>query len=382
MKKIYWRPSGVSRSMLLMLALFSLGGITVVEVFKTTIEQKMYKEKLKAARRMKQAIEYLADKREKLSGQIDRDSDPAQSGLIGTLMTNITSTSGHLGAKQTSVNPNWAAVMIEHFRSADLKSGDAIAIGFSGSFPALNLATIIAAESYGLKPLVTTGVTSSMWGANLPEFTWLDIERHLLEAHFIKTKSLAASLGGQGDRGRGLSKKGIQLVKSAIMRNGVDRIEAQSTEESMDQRMDIYRKEAGEAEIKAYVNVGGNTVSVGSSLGKKLYKEGLNLRPSAAALSVDSMMSRFAREGLPVIHMIRVKKLAEKYGLPIEPKKLSMPGEGRIFVKEEYNLSLAIVVLITLCSLLYIFMKSDLGFRIFYSTEIKDESALPPSQMV
>ena len=221
-----------------------------------------------------------------------------------------------------------------------------------------------------------------MWGANLPEFTWLDIERHLLEAHFIKTKSLAASLGGQGDRGRGLSKKGIQLVKSAIMRNGVDRIEAHSTEESMDQRMDIYRKAAGETEIKAYVNVGGNTVSVGSSLGKKLYKEGLNLRPSAAALSVDSMMSRFAREGLPVIHMIRVKKLAEKYGLPIEPKKLSMPGEGRIFVKEEYNLSLAIVVLITLCSLLYIFMKSDLGFRIFYSTEIKDESALPPSQMV
>ena len=136
MKKIYWRPSGVSRSMLLMLALFSLGGITVVEVFKTTIEQKMYKEKLKAARRMKQAIKYLADKREKLSGQIDRDSDPAQSGLIGTLMTNITSTSGHLGAKQTSVNPNWAAVMIEHFRSADLKAGDAIAIGFSGSFPA------------------------------------------------------------------------------------------------------------------------------------------------------------------------------------------------------------------------------------------------------
>lgn len=382
MKKIYWRPSGVSRSMLLMLALFSLGGMTIVEVFKTTIEQKMYKEKLKAARRMKQAIKHLAEKREKIIGTIDQDSDPARSGLIGTLMTNITSTSGHLGAKQTSINPNWAAVMVEHFRRAKLQAGDTIAVGFSGSFPALNLATIIAAESYGLKPLVTTGVTSSMWGANLPEFTWLDMERHLLEARLINTKSLAASLGGQGDRGRGLSKKGLQLVKSAIMRNGIQRIEAQSPQDSMDQRMEIYRNAAGDADIKAYVNVGGNTVSVGSILGKKLYKEGLNLRPSATALSVDSMMSRFAREGIPVIHMIRVKKLAEKYGLPLEPKQLSKPGEGRIFVKEEYNLPLTLAVLVALCSLLYIFMKSDLGFRIFYSAEIKDESAQPPSQMV
>ena len=146
--------------------------------------------------------------------------------------------------------------------------------------------------------------------------------------------------------------------------------------------MDIYLKAAGESEIKAYVNVGGNTVSVGSSLGKKLYKEGLNLRPSATALRVDSMMSRFAREGLPVIHMIRVKNLAEKYGLPIEPKQLSKPGEGRIFIKEEYNIPLAISVLLSLCALLYIFIKSDLGFRIFYGAEMKDKSAQPPSQMV
>lgn len=382
MKKIYWRPSGVSRNMLLMLALFSVTGISAVEIFKTTIEQKLYKEKLRAAKQMKAAIKLLAEKREQVSGSIDTEIDPTRSGLIGTLMSEITSTSGHLGAKQTSVNPNWAAVMVEHFRRAKLNAGDTIAIGFSGSFPALNLATIIAAESYGLKPIVTTGVTSSMWGANLPEFTWLDMERHLIEARIIKTKSMAASLGGQGDRGRGLSKRGLQLVKSAILRNAVQRIEATTPQESMDQRMEIYRTAAGDADIKAYVNVGGNTVSVGSLLGKKLYKEGLNLRPSASALSVDSMMSRFAREGIPVIHMIRVKQLAEKYGLPNEPNELPKVGQGRIFVKAEYNLILTILVLISICSLLYIFMKSDLGFRIFYSAESKDNSAQPPSPMV
>lgn len=382
MKKIYWRPSGVSRSMLVILALFAVGGITAVEVFKTTIEQRMYKEKIKAAKQMKVAIKYLSKKREAISGTIDKESDPAKSGLIGVMMTDITSTTGHLGSKQTTINPNWAAVMIENFRRAKLKRGDTIAIGFSGSFPALNLATIIAAETYGLKPLVTTGVTSSMWGANLPEFTWLDIERYLIEARIISTKSLAASFGGQEDRARGRSKKGIQLIKTAIMRNEVPLIEANTIQASMEQRMEIYREASEGAEIKAYVNVGGNTVSVGSLIGKKLYKEGLNLRPSASALSVDSMMSLFAREGAPVIHMIQVNRLAKRYGLELEPKVLPKVGEGSIFVREEYNLYLTVIVLCVLLGLLYIFMKSDLGFRIFHASEKIDEAPSPPSPMV
>ena len=37
--KIYWRPAGVSRSMLLMLALFSLGGITVVKYLRLQLSE-------------------------------------------------------------------------------------------------------------------------------------------------------------------------------------------------------------------------------------------------------------------------------------------------------------------------------------------------------
>lgn len=382
MKKIYWRPSGVSRSILLILALFSVGGVASVEVFKSTFQQRMYKEKIRAARQMGKAIQHLAKERIKISGPLDLDSDPAQSGVIGILMSDITSTSGHLESKQTTINPNWAAVMIEYFRRAKLKAGDQVAVGFSGSFPALNLATVIAAETYGLKLLVTTGVTASQWGANVPEFTWLDIERILIEARIIKTKTLAASLGGQGDRAHGLSSKGIQLIKRAMLRNNVPFIEAKTPEESMNSRMKIYEEAAGEEEIKAYVNVGGNTVSVGSIIGKKLYREGINLKPSANALSVDCVMSRFARNGLPVIHMIRINKLAERYGLPLSPKFLPRVGEGKIFVKEEYNLYLVVAVLSLILIALYIFMKSDLGFRIMYTAEESKSAAQPPSPMV
>ena len=42
----------------------------------------------------------------------------------------------------------------------------------------------------------------------------------------------------------------------------------------MNQRMEIYRQ-AGREEIKVYVNVGGNTVSVGSSREKDYIKRAL-----------------------------------------------------------------------------------------------------------
>jgi len=381
MKKVYWRPSGVSRSMMMMMAGFAVIGLLSVELFKTNITQKMYKEKLRAAKQMESAINILSQKRAEVTGHIDLESDPARSGLIGQLMSDITSTSGHLQAKQTSINPNWAAVMVELFRRAKLKKGDTVALGLSGSFPALNLATFMAAESMGLKVISIVGVSASMWGANVPEFTWLDMEGILAERQLISRRTVAASLGGVGDRARGISAKGRGLLKAAIDRHRIHLITSKTPELGLAERMEIYKREAGEEPIKAYVNVGGNTLSVGSMVGKKLYRSGLNMNPSADALSIDCVMTRFARENIPVIHMIRVHGLADRFGLPLSPLELPKVGEGKIFTKAEYNINLVLGVLISLLGLLYIFMKSDIGYRILYSGEVK-EGAKPPTPMV
>lgn len=381
MKKIYWRPSGVSRSMMMMMAGFAIIAMLSVELFKTNITQKMYKEKLRAAKQMESAINLLSQKRAEIAGHIDLEADPARSGLIGQLMSDITSTSGHLAAKQTSINPNWAAVMVELFRRAKLQKGDTIALGLSGSFPALNLATFMAAEAMELKVISIVGVSASMWGANVPDFTWLDMEGILAERKLINRRSIAASLGGVGDRARGISAKGRELLKGAIDRHRLHLINSKTPDLGLAERMEIYKREAGEEAIKAYVNVGGNTLSVGSMVGKKLYHSGLNMNPSADALSIDCVMTRFARENIPVIHMIRVHGLAERFGLPLSPLELPKVGEGKIFTKAEYNLNLVLGVLIALLGLLYVFMKSDIGYRILYSGEVK-EGAKPPTPMV
>jgi poly-gamma-glutamate system protein len=50
--------------------------------------------------------------------------DNYHSGMIGDRYTVITTTLGNLQSKKTSVNPNFAAVIIDMFKEAGIKPGD------------------------------------------------------------------------------------------------------------------------------------------------------------------------------------------------------------------------------------------------------------------
>jgi poly-gamma-glutamate system protein len=355
---------------LFVIAILSIASMLLVELIKVNQKQAFYTEKLQAAHAMKQGMEVIKDHRMKNIGPIDPAVDPTNSGLIGVPQSPITSTFGYLPGKQHTINPNWAAVMVELLRQAGAKEGEVIAVGLSGSFPALNLATLVAAEVLKLRPIIITSLAASTWGANIPRYTWLDMEAVLNQEGVISYRSVAASYGGQEDRALGRSKKGRQLLREAIERNGLTPLEFEDTKESIDERMDIYRRFAGEAPIVAYVNVGGGTVSVGTAVGKRLFNPGLNRRPPPGSLSVDGVLSRFAREGVPVIHMVYINKLLEKYGLPPSPSVMPKIGEGEIFIKRTYNLYLTAGNLLFLLLVLYAFLKRDIGYRIFGSRRI------------
>jgi len=82
---------------------------------------------------------------------------------------------GNLEAKRTSTNPAFAALLVKYFKEANLKKGDVIAIGASGSFPTLIVAVLSAARVLELEPLIIYSVGSSEYGANLPEFTFVEM---------------------------------------------------------------------------------------------------------------------------------------------------------------------------------------------------------------
>ncbi|MGD8395560.1 MAG: poly-gamma-glutamate system protein, partial [Candidatus Eiseniibacteriota bacterium] len=255
-------------------------------------------------------------------------------------------------AKLTSVNPNFAALFIDYFHRIGLDPGDPIAIAMTGSFPALNISAIAAAEEMGLLPLVITSVGASMWGANDPNFTWLDIESLLVERGLLHTRSLAASLGGSNDRGRGLSPRGRQLLRDAIERNGIDVIDEPTVDESIARRIEIFDREAEPRGIRAYINIGGSSASIGTSLNGNLIAAGLNRTLPNLNWTQRGVLHHYARRRVPIIHMLRIRTIAARHGFAVTPEVVPAIGEGEIFHREAYDLRIvvpAFVIYTLLC---------------------------------
>ena len=168
MKKLYWRPQRVSRAALLIISLVSVAGIAATEAFLAKNRQPYYREKIAAARLAARAMDVIKTERILRDLPVDSESDPAASGLIGELMSPVTSHTGYLQAKQTSVNPNFAAVIVHELKKAGVNEGDVVAVGLTGSFPALNIAVCAALETLKVKPIAVASVAASQWGANFP----------------------------------------------------------------------------------------------------------------------------------------------------------------------------------------------------------------------
>lgn len=381
MKKLLWRPSKVSWQIHVVIAICAVIGLIFVEVLKTNVKQPYYKDKIRAAQFMKSGMDILKKYRVKHFGPIDKKIDPAQSGLIGILSSPITSKEGDFDAKLTTINPNWAAVMVHLLKRANVKSGNTVAVSFSGSFPVINIAVLSAAKAMNLNAIIISSVSASTWGANIPEFTWLDMERELNTKGLFFHRTKAASLGGVKDSGIGMTKAGKVLIKEIIRRHGISLLDFDNIKDDIESRMEIYRNSAGENPIAAYINVGGGITAFGSLIGKRMYRAGLNQRPPYNAIQIDSVMSRFARERVPIIYMTQIKKLAKKYGLPVTPTKMPKVGVGKIYSQPEYNRVLVLLTLIILLVLLYLFIRMGFGYRIF-ATAKRETKYTPPEPMV
>ena len=374
MKKIFWKTARISWQIHLVISLIAIVGLASVEIFKVKVKHPMYKQKIQAAQLMKQGMSVIREYKVKHIMPINRAIDPANSGMIGIKGSSITTTRGDYISKRTSIDPNWAAVLIDMFYKARIKRGSTVAVAFSGSFPALNLAVLSAAKILDFNLIIISSAAGSTWGANIPKFPWLKMEQVLNDKQLFSYKTVAASIGGVADKGLDLRIKGLHALRKIINDRKIPLLEADSNKENLSKRMEIYLTHAGDRSIKAFVNVGGGTISVGGSKGKRLFKPGLNIRPKRKALAIDSLLSRFARNQISVIHLSDIKVVAANYDIALAPMRMPMIGEGKLYSYLEYNKYLAGVVLAILISVLYLFIKSDKGSRIFSMTRKKDSS--------
>jgi poly-gamma-glutamate system protein len=329
-----------SKTVLSVLSLLALMAFLAVEYGKVDVKLKHYEQKIEAAKLVKEATDYLKEIRMSKGVFVDVINDPNETALIGQDITPITTDRGYIEAKLTATNPNFAAVIIDMLKEAELEKNDVVAVAFTGSFPGLNIAVHSALQTLKLRPIIITSVGASNWGANDPYYTWLDMERALYSRGIIKNKSVAASIGGGLDRGRGLSPEGRQLIIDAIDRNKVDFINEEHLESSIQKRIELYNQYKKKDRIKAFINVGGGISSIGSVENSQFIPSGLSKILPMKNYPVKGLLVYMAEKNIPVIHLLNVNQLAQQYGLPLNPSPLPKPGEGEIFIQKRYSVLL------------------------------------------
>ena len=337
--QIYNLNSG-SKTVLSVLSLLALMAFLSVEYGKEDVKLKYYDQKIEASKLAKEAADYLKEFRMRKSVFVDVVNDPNETALIGQDITPITTDRGYIEAKLTSTNPNFAAVVVDMLKELELEKNDVVAVAFTGSFPGINIAVHSALQTLKLRPIIITSVGASNWGANDPYYTWLDMENSLYKAGIFKNRSVAASIGGGLDRGRGLSPEGRQLIIDAIDRNKVEFINEEHLESSIQKRIGIYNSERKKDKIKAFINVGGGISSIGSTENVQFIPTGLSKILPMKNYPVRGLLIYMAEKNIPIIHLLNVNQLAQQYGLPLNPTPLPRPGEGDIFIQKRYSVLL------------------------------------------
>ena len=372
MKDMYWHRKFLSRYIIAFLSLFMLVSLYLVEA-NMVVENKDYNQKIKAAEIAN--IAFGITQKDFLSkGYVcSTQGDVSCTGLIGESMTEITTDSGDLYAKRSSVNPNIAALFTEWLIGLGLKEGDVVAVQETGSYPALDISMLSAIKALKLKPLIIFSAGASQFGANRPNFTWPDIYGNLVKNKIFDYEIISGSIGGSRDNGYGLTPKAILKLNDALKRNNIDIINVpydNATVTSVSKRMELYKQASKGEPIKAYINVGGNMASIGlkqvdkeevdepkdNESVKKDSNEYVKLQSFPSGVTkklpseykhVVSVSVEFLKQDIPVVNIRDINSsIIGKYGLAYNPSTITPVGQGKVFAQKKYNTTLALLLLI------------------------------------
>lgn len=252
------------------------------------------------------------------------ESDPWGCGLIGVEWSGITTTLGDLSSKRTACNPAWAIQFSRWFSDLGLKPGDPVAIYSSASFPGLLLNTLVAAEMMELKPLLIVSLGASTWGANHPDIPWPVLATELRRGGFIHHRAEYYTLGAGDETGQGLAPEGVALLRNAADDAGVELLSASNLEKMTALKTKLLKRQ----QTRLLVSIGGSHANLGDAHEVLRLPAG-QVPATEAALAGNGVIGEAMRNGIPVIHMLNLKSISSKTGIPYDaPPRKSTPGPG------------------------------------------------------
>lgn len=305
----------------------------LVHVLPNKSDSYLILEMKEASNLMARALGALSECRIEETGGDERDFKriTPRDAVLGREMSPITTSLGSLPSKKTSADPNFAGLAVFLLHKAGVRSHDTIAIGASGSFPALLIAALAAARTMEVQPLWICSLGASQWGANDPDFHWLHMWSCLKEKDIFSVDPVAVSLGGEGDIGRGMEAEGKDLLLDAAKKSGLPFIYEPELKDNVALRMQLYEQASEGKDIQVFVNIGGGIANIGTD------PEILNLRPGIVIPAYipppekRGVLFEMADRGVKIIHLLYMKGLSSRYGIAWNPEVIPRPGESEIY---------------------------------------------------
>jgi len=288
---------------------------------------------------------------------VDRVQDPNETCLIGPEWSELMTSLGQVEAKRTTTAPDMAGLLVRLLSEAGVQRGDTVAIGASGSFPGFLVATLAAVKALEASPVTILSLGASSYGATRPDFNLLDLYQVLENAGLAPGPPAAVSLGGAGDTGEDFDPEFREELLEKVLRRRhqpdprsstgsgeaaagdtlrperVPLIRDPDLAENVRTRMEFYGVPA------VFVNLGGAEVNLGTHPMILQVPPGLvpsggsglpGLDPGAVQPEQRGVVLEMMIRGIPVIHLLHVRGLSLRYGLPWDPVPLPPPGSTRL----------------------------------------------------
>lgn len=318
-------------------------------------EDNPYKDlQVEAATIMRDAEAYMKEEILERGIAIEAE-DLNQTGLLGPEFTQLTTTPGNIDAKRTSLSPDFAALLVRYYVQAGLEEGDVIAIGSSGSFPGLLVASLAAGQAMGLEMRVIASLGASMHGATRPEYNIFDFINAMDEGGFADFDLVGVSAGGPNDQGGGLM-DGIlwfdtaQLSLDLCAETGAHLIYHDSLEDSIQERLELYGDD-----VDLFVSIGGASPNCGTSSYTLNFPNGLVTNPPTIPTTPERGLNyEYAARGVPVVNLLNVRGLANDNGMTYDPVPFDEIGESGVYKETEYNIWIVVVTLAAAFAILII----------------------------
>lgn len=317
----------------------------------------------RAASRMDSALTVVAGHCALQGISIEGTADPNGTCLVGPDFSPLFTSLGQLEAKRTTTNPDMAGLLAHLLSEAGVGEGDCVAIGASGSFPGLLVASLAAVEALGAEPRVILSLGASSFGATRPEFHLLDLFQVLASEGLVSVPAAAVSLGGEADVGGGFDPAFREELTEALLQGTVPVLQRPFSGGGLQERMAIYGlgpegQAGGSPEAPAaFINIGGAEANLGTSpeilsvppglvrVGAEVqepiddggspgsrvhgrFGSEFHLRDLPPAHQRGVLFEMLARR-VPVIHLLHVRGLALRFGLAWDPVPLPAPGTSR-----------------------------------------------------